>query len=133
MTLSVMHAAYVELSQLADVVVVEGAGGFCVPINAMQTLADFAQQLNVPVVLVVGMRLGCINHALLTVAAIHAYGLPLAGWVANCVEENMPMLDGNIQSLTQRISAPLLGIVPFMPNAEAQAVALCLQGDKLCL
>ena len=133
MTLSVMHAAYVELSQLADVVVVEGAGGFCVPINAMQTLADFAQQLNVPVILVVGMRLGCINHALLTVAAIHAYGLPLAGWVANCVEENMPMLDGNIQSLTQRISAPLLGIVPFMPNADAHAVALCLQGDKLCL
>lgn len=133
MELSVMHAAYVELSQLADVVVVEGAGGFCVPINATQTLADFAQLLNLPVILVVGVRLGCINHALLTVAAIHALGLPLAGWVANCVAEDMPVLDENIQSLIQRIDAPLLGIVPFLPNVTAHEAARCLQGDKLRL
>ncbi|MEQ1668644.1 MAG: dethiobiotin synthase, partial [Sulfuriferula sp.] len=113
MELTVMQAAYAELSQLADVVVVEGAGGFFVPVNATQTLADFAQLLNLPVILVVGMRLGCINHALLTVAAIQACGLPLAGWVANCMVADMPMLNDNIQSLMRRIDAPLLGVVPF--------------------
>ncbi len=133
MELTVMQAAYAELSQLADVVVVEGAGGFLVPVNATQTLADFAQQLNLPVILVVGMRLGCINHALLTVAAIQARGLPLAGWVANCMVADMPMLNDNILSLTQRISAPLLGVVPFMPEVTAREAARCLLGDKLCL
>ncbi len=107
----VITHAYDELSQLADVVVVEGAGGFMVPLNATETLADLALKLNIPIVLVVGMRLGCINHALLTVEAIKARGLTLAGWVANQVDADMPMFAENIASLQQRIDAPCLSLV----------------------
>lgn len=103
--------AYQQLADLAEVVVVEGAGGFFVPLNTTQTLADLAVQLDIPLILVVGMRLGCINHALLTVEAIRARGLKLAGWVANEIDPAMPMFDDNVSSLQQRISAPCLGVV----------------------
>lgn len=133
MSLPVIQAAYAQLSKLADSVIVEGAGGFYVPLNDAESLADVAQQLNLPVILVVGMRLGCINHALLTVAAIQAQGLQLAGWVANCVVADMPMLDENVQTLTQRIAAPLLGMVPYLPNISSRQAAQDLQLDSLCL
>lgn len=103
--------AYQQLSTLADVVIVEGAGGFFVPLNHHETLADLAVQLNIPIILVVGMRLGCINHALLTVEAIQARGLRLAGWVANQIDPNMTMFDENLSSLQQRIAAPCISVV----------------------
>ncbi|MDO8350551.1 MAG: dethiobiotin synthase [Gallionella sp.] len=105
--------SYRELAAQADVVIVEGAGGFFVPLNAEQDGADLVRQLQLPVILGVGMRLGCLNHALLTKQAIAANGLKLAGWVANCAEGTMPMLDENIAALQQRITAPLLGVVPY--------------------
>jgi dethiobiotin synthetase len=111
MHLDIMADAYQQLKSLAEVVVVEGAGGFLVPINQQQTLADLAVKLDLPIVLVVGMRLGCINHALLTIEAVQARGLKLAGWVANEIEPNMPMFEENLASLQQRISAPCLSVV----------------------
>ncbi len=99
------------LTQRSDYCLVEGAGGWLCPMNAQQTLADFVQCLNIPVVLVVGMRLGCLNHALLTVQDIHAKGLILAGWVANGLEKPMPRLQDNIATLQQRINAPCLAIL----------------------
>lgn len=119
-------AAYADLSSLADVVIVEGAGGFVIPLNDTQDSADLAVALGLPVVLVVGMRLGCLNHALLTVQAIAARGLTLAGWVANCVDEHMALRAENISALQQRIAAPLLGIVPYQVRADARCVAVSL-------
>lgn len=111
MNLDMIVQAYRQLAEMAEVVIVEGAGGFLVPINAHETLADLALELNIPLVLVVGMQLGCINHALLTVEAIKARGLTLAGWVANQVDSEMPMLTENLTSLQQRITAPCLSVV----------------------
>lgn len=119
--------SYRELSILAEAVVVEGAGGFCVPLNEEQDIADLALRLGAPVILVVGMRLGCLNHALLTVESIAVRGLTLAGWVANVMEGEMAMLDENIAALQQRIPAPLLGIVPRYANTpKLSEVAACL-------
>lgn len=115
--------SFSELNAQSDLVIVEGAGGFRVPLNAGQDSADLAQKLGLPVILVVGMRLGCLNHALLTIEAISARGLMLAGWVANVVDENMTMLNENITALQQRIAAPLLGIVPHMPQPDARVAA----------
>ncbi len=112
--------SFSELNAQADMVIVEGVGGFRVPLNAAQDSADLAQRLGLPVILVVGMRLGCLNHALLTAEAIAARGLTLAGWVANVMGENMAMLDENIAALQQRIGAPLLGVVPHMAQADAR-------------
>ncbi|WP_374567361.1 dethiobiotin synthase [Nitrosomonas sp.] len=111
--LAVIQRAYQALSSQADIVIVEGAGGFLVPLNARQTGADLARALNLPVILVAGMRLGCLNHALLTAQAIHASGLPFAGWVANCIDPQMQVLEENIATLEQRLDGPLLGVVPF--------------------
>lgn len=118
MQIEVIQQAYTQLSELADVVIVEGAGGYFVPINATQTLADIAMALNIPIILVVGMKLGCINHALLTVEAIQARGLTLAGWVANQIELEMPMFNENLATLKQRISAPCLSTVPWQKPAQ---------------
>ena len=115
--LDLIVRSYHALAEMADMVVVEGAGGFFVPVNASQTLADLAVKLNLPVILVVGMRLGCINHALLTVEAIKSRGLVLAGWVANQLEPDMPMFAENLVSLQQRIDAPCLSVVGWQDNA----------------
>jgi dethiobiotin synthetase len=97
----------------ADLIIIEGAGGWLTPLNENETLADFAAAISYPVILVVGMRLGCVNHALLTVAAIQARGLSIHGWVANCIDEKMQYCAENISSLQRMIAAPLLGIVPY--------------------
>lgn len=110
--------AYHELTQLAEVVVVEGAGGFLVPLNRQETLADLAVTLNIPMILVVGMRLGCINHALLTVEAIKSRGLTLAGWVANQVDAEMPVFEENLASLQQRIAAPCISVVLWQKDVN---------------
>jgi dethiobiotin synthetase len=98
-----------------DSVVVEGAGGFLVPLNEQEDLGDVAQAMDLPVILVVGMRLGCINHALLTCEAIQSRQLTIAGWVANTLSDEMPFLGENIQALKDRIFAPLLGVIPTLP------------------
>ena len=110
--------AYVQLTTLAEAVVVEGAGGFFVPLNETQTLADLAVQLNIPIILVVGMRLGCINHALLTVEAIQSRGLCLTGWVANQIDPNFEMFEENLASLKKRIVAPCLSVVGWQEDVR---------------
>ena len=121
--LSTIHKAYLELSTHADIVIVEGVGGFLVPINQRQNGADLVQTLNLPVILVVGMRLGCLNHALLTVKAIQATGLALAGWVANCIDPQMMVIAENIITLEQQLDCPLLGILPFDKETDIQKSA----------
>ena len=118
---------YATLTSQADCVLVEGVGGWQVPLNDHSTMADLAVQLGLDVILVVGMRLGCLNHALLTTAAIQSSGLKLAGWVANCLPLVQAEAAGeNINSLKSRISAPLLGIVPTLPRVSPKAAADCL-------
>lgn len=114
------------LSAREDVTVVEGAGGWRVPLGPDGDLADLAVALGLPVVLVVGLRLGCINHALLTVESILGRGLTLAGWVANSVDPAMALREANIATLRGAIDAPCLGVVPWMENPDTAAVAACL-------
>ena len=116
-------AAYAEIQAASDAVVVEGVGGFRVPFNDDFDSADLAAQLNLPVILVVGLRLGCISHALLSVEAIVARGLVLAGWVANTADPEMRFMQENIAALAQRIPAPLLGHVPRLEHPTAAAAA----------
>ncbi len=116
-------AAFAEILAASDATVVEGVGGFRVPFSDTFDSADLAAQLNLPVVLVVGMRLGCISHALLTVEAVVARGLVLAGWVANEIDPAMNFVDENIEALAQRIPAPLLGRVPRLLRPSAAAAA----------
>ena len=106
--------------------IVEGVGGFLVPLGPNYDAADLARDLALPVILVVGMRLGCINHALLTRDAITAHGLHIAGWVANCIDPNMNRQAENIEALKARLHAPLLGIVPpgSTPQSAAQRLSL---------
>jgi dethiobiotin synthetase len=112
----------------ADFVLIEGAGGWRVPINARETLADVARELQVGVILVVGMRLGCINHALLTAEAIQRDGLVLAGWIANQPGETMNRYAENLDTLCERLPAPLLGeipaLTPFSPEQAANYLSL---------
>ncbi|MDD2929144.1 MAG: dethiobiotin synthase, partial [Sideroxydans sp.] len=122
---------YEELAGQADEVIVEGAGGFLVPLSEEHSFADMAGELDIPVILVVGMRLGCINHALLTMAAIEAHQLECAGWIANVLDETMPALQENIETLRERIAAPLLGIVPHLASPDAKLVTQYLDLELL--
>jgi dethiobiotin synthetase len=123
-TVDIAHlvACHRALTQLADAVVVEGAGGFQVPLSATETGADLAQALGLPVVLVVGLRLGCLNHALLTADAIRARGLTLAGWVANHVDASMLAQQDNIAFLQQKLAAPLLATVAHQRLPDPRAL-----------
>jgi dethiobiotin synthetase len=116
---SVMLNAFNKVRENSDAIVVEGVGGFKVPFHDGKTSADFAQDMGLPIVLVVGMRLGCINHALLTVEAIQSRGLRLAGWVANTIGP-MTLLQENIATLESLIPAPLLGVIPELPKEFIQ-------------
>ncbi len=108
-----------NLSQFnQDYVFIEGAGGWLVPLNETETMADFVVAELFDVVLVIGMQLGCINHALLTVENIKLRGLKLSGWIANCVDKEMMVLDDNIQTLCERIDSPLLGIIPYLTKGD---------------
>jgi dethiobiotin synthetase len=120
-------ASYRELAGQTDEVIVEGVGGFCVPLNEKLDSADMAKQLDLPVIMVVGMRLGCINHALLTLRAIADYQLECAGWIANVLDADMPALQENIDALRERIAAPLLGVIPFQAQPDLQTTAAHLQ------
>ena len=121
------------LQQRADFTLIEGAGGWRVPLSDQAALSDLAIALKLPVILVVGVRLGCINHALLSAEAIARDGLQLAGWVANVIEPRTARLEENLASLAERMPAPCLGRVPRLGDASAEAVAehlnLALLGD----
>ncbi len=110
----------------ADFVLIEGAGGWRVPINSRETMADVAIELRVGVILVVAMRLGCINHALLTAEAIRRDGLQLVAWVANQPGPRMDCHEENLDTLRQLLPAPLLGDIPCLPRWEAEVAARCL-------
>ena len=106
-----------------DLAVFEGAGGWFVPLNDFESFQEFAVTMNLDVVLVVGMKLGCINHSLLTEKAIKACGLNLAGWIANFPHPEMDVAEENLDTLMQRIDAPLLGVVPYMADPAAEVIA----------
>ena len=116
-------SCYRELAARADVVVVEGAGGFRVPLGPGLDTGDLASRFALPVVLVVGMRLGCLNHALLTAEAIASRGLTLAGWIANHVDPAMEAADENVDALEERLSAPLIARIPCFASVESCALA----------
>jgi dethiobiotin synthetase len=113
--------AFGHLRGMADAVLVEGVGGFRVPLGRQSDTADLAERLALPIVLVVGMRLGCINHALLTCQSIAARRLTLAGWIANRIDPAMPRFDENLAALRERIEAPLLGVIPPASTPEQAA------------
>lgn len=126
-----IRRCYAQVVELVDAVVVEGVGGFCVPLADDVDTADLAQQLALPVIMVVGLRLGCLSHALLTAEAITARGLKLVGWVANTVDAGMPFAEDNVAALTARLPAPLLGCVPRLAAPLPAAAAAYL--DFSCL
>lgn len=110
-----------------DYLFIEGAGGWQVPINATQTMADVAQQLNLPVIIVVAMRLGCLNHALLTAESILNAGLPIAGFIANQVQaQAQDAFKDNLDTLKARMRAPLLGVIPYSINKEITCKSHCV-------
>jgi dethiobiotin synthetase len=126
-----IFTSYDELSSQSDEVIVEGVGGFCVPLNEKQDSVDLVQQLDLPVILVVGMRLGCLNHALLTMRAITQAKLECAGWIANVLVADMSALQENIDTLRERIPLPLLGVIPFQAQPDARKAATHLDLSPL--
>lgn len=124
------------LLQSADLTIVEGAGGWRVPLNSQETLAHLPVLLELPIILVVGMRLGCINHALLTAEAIAQDGLKLAGWVANSIAGDMLAHHDNITTLVSLLQAPLLGQIPLLKqqsSAQARIHQCAAHLDLSCL
>jgi dethiobiotin synthetase len=115
-TIEPIALAYRQLAATADRVVVEGVGGWAVPLSATLIQADLVRALEIPVVLVVGLRLGCINHALMSVRAIGGDGCSLVGWIANRIDPAMASVDANIDALRERIAAPLLGVIAHEPE-----------------
>lgn len=120
-----------SIAPQADYMIVEGAGGWRVPLNEREAIADLAKALGLPVILVVGMRLGCINHALLSCESIAGHGVKLAGWVANGILPDFAELEENIDTLRQRIDAPLLGALPHMTELDTALAARHLDFDHL--
>lgn len=119
------------LAMRADLALVEGAGGWRVPLNDRELMSALPQQLQLPVVLVVGLKLGCLNHALLTAEAIRHDGLRLAGWIGSQVDPDMAALQENIDTLRAALPAPCLGIIPPLPDATPAAAAAHLQIEPL--
>ena len=119
------------LARRGDFLVVEGVGGFRVPLDERTDSVDLARALGLPVVLVVGIRLGCLNHALLTAQAIAAAGLPFAGWIASRVDPGMAVPEENVAALRARLPAPLLGQLPHATRPDARALAAGLDVGPL--
>jgi dethiobiotin synthetase len=119
-------AAHARLSAGANIVLAEGAGGFLVPLDSKESCADLPALLGMDVILVVGLRLGCLNHAFLTVEAIASRGLPLAGWIGNSVDPAFARRDANLATLDSRIAAPCLGIIPWMAKPDVGTAAASL-------
>jgi len=119
----VLDGCYKRLCRQSDVIIVEGAGGWLAPLDATRTFADLAVRWQLDVVLVVGLRLGCLNHALLTAEAIEARGLKLAGWVGNSVDPDFERREANTDTLRSRLAANCLGIFPYSPESTAREVS----------
>lgn len=113
-----IETSFRRLSGENEIVVVEGVGGWRVPLNEREDAADLAQRLGLPVILVVGVRLGCLNHALLTHEAIRGRGLALAGWVASRIDPQMARAEENVRALGERLPAPLIADIPFRPAQD---------------
>jgi dethiobiotin synthetase len=128
---SLIEACKPGMETETDLTLIEGAGGWRVPLNDNETLADFAKALQLPVILVVGLRLGCLNHACLSAEAIAHDGLNLAGWIANSIDPEMRAHDDNIQSLISRIDAPLLGHIPFIYDTAKKTASEFVDINKL--
>lgn len=122
-TLPPILQAYATLAQQADAVVVEGVGGWEAPLSSTLMQVDLVRALKLPVLLVVGLRLGCLNHALLSARAIVGDGMHLAGWVSSHVEPSMARVDDNLRMLRERLPAPCWGVLPHAPNADPAALA----------
>ncbi|MEW6352757.1 MAG: dethiobiotin synthase [Pseudomonadota bacterium] len=129
--IALIKTEFLALARAANCVVVEGVGGWQVPLNERDSAADLAAALELPVILVVGMRLGCLNHALLSADAIARRGVSLAGWIANAIDPAFAELEQNITALAQRIAAPLVGRVPYLREFDATAIAAALDVQKL--
>lgn len=132
-TIADCHA---QLAADHDIVVVEGAGGLLVPLDESDTFADLARRLDAPVMLVVGLRLGCLNHTLLTVEALATRGLHLAGWTGSAVDPDFARSDENLACLQRRIDAPCWGTLRHRPRADARTDAADLDPsllDRFCL
>ena len=129
--IEIIRQAYCNLQKISDVVVVEGVGGIMAPLNDRNDVADMAYALDLPIILVVGMRLGCLNHALITEKVIQASGLKLAGWVANQIDPQMNSFDENLHTLKERLNCPLLGVLPFERNVSIKNFSTLLDITKL--
>lgn len=127
--IAALVAGWHRLSRDADFGLVEGAGGWLAPVSDRETMADLARALDLPVILVVGLRLGCLNHALLTVRAIAAEGLRLAGWVGNRIDPDMAACGENIATLERRIAAACLGVLPWASSHGVAHAGLVLPQD----
>lgn len=125
-TLPPLLAAHARLQARADVVVVEGVGGWAAPLSASLTQTDLVRALDLPVLLVVGLRLGCLSHAFLSARAIAADGCRLAGWIGNGIDPDMDRREDQRAMLEVRLGAPCLGWIPPLPGADATAVSRCL-------
>jgi dethiobiotin synthetase len=121
--LAVIAERFNALKALAEIVVVEGAGGWYAPLNDREDISDLAKSLGLPIILVVAIRLGCINHAKLTYQAIHHSGLPCAGWIAVCLDPDLLYLDENIQTIKTALPAPLLGVLPYLDSPDFDLLA----------
>lgn len=133
MRLDVVERAYAEVAAQADVVVVEGAGGFLVPFNGESGMDEIPRRLKLPVVMVVGLRLGCLNHALLTEEAIRARGSPVAGWIANHIDPHMDEAQANLTALRSILRSPCLGEIPLSGSSlesAADSVSLILKAVR---
>jgi len=125
-TLDPVRAALSRLEATGGFLVVEGVGGFHVPLGDALDTIDLARAVDLPIVMVVGMRLGCLNHALLTATSIRISGLPLAGWIANMIDPRMLVPEENVAALAARLGAPLIGTLPWSEKPDARALAACL-------
>ena len=129
--LDVIAKAFCDLEDKADVILVEGAGGWLAPLNKEDDIADLAKALQIPVIMVVAIRLGCINHARLTFNAMQIAGVKCAGWIAVCIDPEMQKQDENIEMIRSKISAPFLGILPYIKEMDFELLAANIIGDGL--
>jgi dethiobiotin synthetase len=123
---TVLDHCFERLQLQSDITIVEGAGGWLAPVDTTRNFADLATRWGLDVVLVVGLRLGCLNHALLTQESVHRHGLRLVGWVGNCIDPAFERLEQNIATLKSRLNAPCLGEIPYAPHADNASTAKIL-------
>lgn len=128
---TVLASRFEQLKSLADIVLVEGAGGWYAPVNAGQDISDLAFALGLPVILAVAIKLGCINHAKLTAQAIALKGLRLAGWIAVCNDPDMVCVEDNIDTLRDALDAPLLGAIPYLQSPDLNVLHSFLKPNTL--